>query len=110
MVDWKVINATGDTMEILLNFTKPVWVAAGDEPCIVDVYFGTGKYFKNSAFGEPMERDFHFRKVLPSILPQDPLTDILAQATEGAKYGVLAVAGLGPTFGISKLFCMVEGL
>jgi hypothetical protein len=52
----------------------------------------------------------HYRVVLPALLPEGPGTDALAQAAAVAKYGVFAVAALAPTFGISRLWCMVEGL
>jgi len=109
MVDWKLVNATGDKMHVQLNFTHPLWVSGSDFPCEIGLYFGNGTSFKNSGYGQPLEKNVLYRKRLPKLVPlNDGLTNFVEGATEGLKYLLLGLSGV--SCGLGPMWALIEGL
>jgi len=71
MVDWKIVNATGDgRFMVKLNFSVPEYVSTSEgSPDLIELNFGKGDYFVNSHHGQPLEEDvIVVKRIVPQVM------------------------------------------
>jgi hypothetical protein len=51
LTGWKVVEAKRNIMKIKLEFKNPIYLSTASRPCVIQVCFGDGSFFKDAGFG-----------------------------------------------------------
>ena len=113
---WEIVDVKEKELFIQLTFSKPVYVAAGDFRCTLELSFGDGKKFLSAGLSEPLEPDQKKIIILHKQKPNDNLTKGLAAVAPQLKAAVQVMAAAAGLFiaifsyGAQEILTMIAGL